>query len=34
MPRGGHGVQATVVVEELTAAGFVHIASIQGWPPL
>ena len=31
--RGGHGVPATVVIEELAAAGFVHVRTIQGWPP-
>ncbi len=31
--RGGHGVPATVVIEELTAAGFVHVRTIEGWPP-
>jgi ubiquinone/menaquinone biosynthesis C-methylase UbiE len=31
--RGGHGIPATVVIEELTAAGFVHVRTIQGWPP-
>jgi len=31
--RGGHGVPATVVIDELTAAGFVHVHTIQGWPP-
>ncbi len=31
--RGGHGVPATVVIDELTAAGFVHVRTIQGWPP-
>lgn len=31
--RGGHGVPVTVVIEELTAAGFVHVRTIQGWPP-
>jgi precorrin-6B methylase 2 len=31
--RGGHGVPATVVLDELTAAGFVHVRTIQGWPP-
>ena len=31
--RGGHGVLATVVIDELTAAGFVHVRTIQGWPP-
>jgi ubiquinone/menaquinone biosynthesis C-methylase UbiE len=31
--RGGHGVPLTVVIEELTAAGFEHVRTIQGWPP-
>ena len=31
--RGGHGVPVTVVIDELTAAGFVHVRTIQGWPP-
>ncbi len=31
--RGGHGIPAAVVVEELTAAGFVHVRTIEGWPP-
>jgi SAM-dependent methyltransferase len=31
--RGGHGVPATVVIDELTAAGFVHVRTIEGWPP-
>ena len=31
--RGGHGVPVTVVIDELTAAGFVHARTIQGWPP-
>jgi predicted methyltransferase len=31
--RGGHGVPATVVIDELTAAGFVHVRTVQGWPP-
>ena len=30
--RGGHGVPATVGIDELTAAGFVHVRTIQGWP--
>ena len=29
--RGGHG--ATVVIDELAVAGFVHVRTIQGWPP-
>ena len=36
-PRTGsdrrRGVPATVVTDELTAAGFVHVRTIQGWPP-
>lgn len=31
--RGGHGIPVTVVIDELTAAGFVHVRTIQGWPP-
>jgi SAM-dependent methyltransferase len=31
--RGGHGIPVTVVVDELTAAGFAHVRTIQGWPP-
>jgi SAM-dependent methyltransferase len=31
--RGGHGVPVHVVVEELTAVGFAHVRTIQGWPP-
>ena len=31
--RGGHGVPVSVVIDELTAAGFVHVRTIQGWPP-
>ena len=31
--RGGHGVPANLVVDEMTAAGFVHVRTIQGWPP-
>jgi predicted methyltransferase len=31
--RGGHGIPAAVVIDELTAAGFVHVRTIQGWPP-
>jgi SAM-dependent methyltransferase len=31
--RGGHGIPASVVVDELTAVGFVHLRTIQGWPP-
>jgi hypothetical protein len=31
--RGGHGVLVTVVIDELTTAGFVHVRTIEGWPP-
>jgi predicted methyltransferase len=31
--RIGHGVPKAVVIEELTAAGFKHIRTIDGWPP-
>jgi SAM-dependent methyltransferase len=31
--RGGHGVTAGMVVEELKAAGFTHVRTIEGWPP-
>jgi predicted methyltransferase len=31
--RLGHGIPAAVVVEELTAAGFAHVRTIDGWPP-
>jgi predicted methyltransferase len=31
--RGGHGVPAAVVVEELKAAGFTHVRTIESWPP-
>jgi ubiquinone/menaquinone biosynthesis C-methylase UbiE len=31
--RGGHGVPVTAVIDELTAAGFVHVRTIHGWPP-
>ena len=31
--RGGHGIPVSVVIDELTAAGFVHVRTIQGWPP-
>ena len=30
--RGGHGVPAAVVVQELTAAGFAHLRTIDNWP--
>jgi predicted methyltransferase len=31
--RGGHGVPAAVVIEELVAAGFAHIRTVDAWPP-
>jgi SAM-dependent methyltransferase len=31
--RGGHGIPAALVIDELTAVGFVHLRTIQGWPP-
>ena len=31
--RGGHGIPASVVIEEMTAAGFSHVRTIERWPP-
>ena len=31
--RGGHGVQPSVVIDELKAAGFTHVRTIEKWPP-
>jgi ubiquinone/menaquinone biosynthesis C-methylase UbiE len=31
--RGGHGVSPAIVVEEMTAAGFTHVRTIDNWPP-
>jgi predicted methyltransferase len=31
--RGGHGVPSSVVIDELKAAGFVHVRTIDKWPP-
>ena len=31
--RGGHGIPAAVVKEELVAAGLTHVKTIEGWPP-
>ena len=31
--RGGHGIPIAVVIEELTAAGFTHVRTIDAWPP-
>lgn len=30
--RGGHGVPPEVVVDEVKAAGFTHLKTIEGWP--
>lgn len=31
--RGGHGIPPSVIVEELTAAGFTHVRTLDKWPP-
>ena len=31
--RGGHGIPPDVVIEEMTAAGFTHVRTIDKWPP-
>jgi len=31
--RLGHGIPASVVIEEVTAAGFTHVRTIDAWPP-
>lgn len=31
--RLGHGIPASVVIEEVTAAGFTHERTIDAWPP-
>lgn len=31
--RGGHGVPPGITIEELAAAGFVHVRTIDAWPP-
>jgi ubiquinone/menaquinone biosynthesis C-methylase UbiE len=31
--RGGHGIPASVVIEEMTRAGFTHVRTIDVWPP-
>jgi predicted methyltransferase len=30
--RGGHGIPAAVVVDEMQAAGFTHVRTIDNWP--
>jgi ubiquinone/menaquinone biosynthesis C-methylase UbiE len=31
--RGGHGVPTGVVIDEMSAAGLVHVRTIDKWPP-
>jgi cyclopropane fatty-acyl-phospholipid synthase-like methyltransferase len=31
--RLGHGIPPSVVIDELTAAGFTHVRTINDWPP-
>ena len=31
--RLGHGIPASVVIAEVTAAGFTHVRTIDAWPP-
>ena len=31
--RLGHGIPASVVIQEVTAAGFTHVRTIDAWPP-
>jgi SAM-dependent methyltransferase len=31
--RLGHGIPASVVIEEVTGAGFTHVRTIAAWPP-
>ena len=31
--RLGHGIPTSVVIEEVTAAGFTHVRTIDAWPP-
>jgi len=31
--RGGHGVPAAVVIDEMKAAGLTHVRTIEKWPP-
>ena len=31
--RLGHGIPASVVIEEVMAAGFTHVRTIDAWPP-
>jgi ubiquinone/menaquinone biosynthesis C-methylase UbiE len=31
--RGGHGIPVAVVIDEMKAAGFAHLETIDPWPP-
>ena len=31
--RGGHGIPISIIVSELTAAGFRHVTTLARWPP-
>jgi len=31
--RGGHGIAPNLIEEELKAAGFTHVRTIENWPP-
>jgi hypothetical protein len=31
--RGGHGVPPKVVIDEMLAAGFTYVRTIDAWPP-
>jgi len=31
--RGGHGIPASVLVTEVTSAGFRHVRTLERWPP-
>lgn len=31
--RGGHGIPVSVVIDEMKAAGFTHVRTIDRWPP-
>jgi ubiquinone/menaquinone biosynthesis C-methylase UbiE len=31
--RGGHGIPPSVIVDEMKAAGFTHLRTIEKWPP-
>ena len=31
--RGGHGVSSAVVIQEILAAGFSHVETVDSWQP-